>query len=422
LPPASLLAPVAKYVAGTQYHWRVLPLNATGVPLTADFEARPVTFMTVPSVPVSVKAIASGTTISVSWSKPVDNGGSPVIGYQLRWRASGAADWNEERLLATANPYSLTGLAGGAKHEFALAAITDIGTGPFSTIASATTGAVPGAPTLGAVTGGDRSAVVSWTPPTTTNGTITGYTVTAVPGDVIVRPAATARSVTVSGLTAGETYTFSVQAVNANGPGTASPSSEPVTLSAFSDVLPGAGFYADIQWMLHSGISTGTVLPSGAREYQPGAAVSRQVMSAFLYRAAGSPPFTAPAVPSFADVAVEHPFYRQIEWMKDAGISTGTTQSSGKPLFKPSDAVSRSAMAPFLYRAAGQPAFTTPAQPRFADVPTSHPFYKQIEWMAAMGISTGTTQPSGLPLYKPVDPVSRQAMAERVKAVETVGV
>ncbi len=133
---------------------------------------------------------------------------------------------------------------------------------------------------------------------------------TAVPGDIIARPAATARNVTVSGLTAGETYTFSVQAVNANGPGTASPSSEPVTLSAFSDVLPGAGFYADIQWMFHSGISTGTVLPSGAREYQPGAAVSRQAMSAFLYRAAGSPPFTTPAVPSFADVAVEHPLYR----------------------------------------------------------------------------------------------------------------
>ncbi len=97
--------------------------------------------------------------------------------------------------------------------------------------------------------------------------------------------------------------------------------------------------------------------------------------------------------------------------MKDAGLSTGTVQPTGKPLFKPADPVSRSAMAPFLYRAAGEPAFLVPAQPRFADVPTSHPFYKQIEWMAAMGISTGTAQPSGLPLYKPVDPVSRQAMA-----------
>jgi hypothetical protein len=31
--------------------------------------------------------------------------------------------------------------------------------------------------------------------------------------------------------------------------------------------------------------------------------------------------------------------------------------------------------------------------------------------MAQTGISTGTGQPSGLPLYKPADPVSRQAMA-----------
>ncbi len=31
--------------------------------------------------------------------------------------------------------------------------------------------------------------------------------------------------------------------------------------------------------------------------------------------------------------------------------------------------------------------------------------------MKGTGVSTGTAQPGGLPIYKPRDPVSRQAMA-----------
>jgi lysozyme len=55
---------------------------------------------------------------------------------------------------------------------------------------------------------------------------------------------------------------------------------------------------------------------------------------------------------------------------------------------------------------------TAPATQSFADVPTDLPnFAAAIGWMKSTGISTGTAQPSGLPLYKPVDPVSRQAMA-----------
>ena len=68
-------------------------------------------------------------------------------------------------------------------------------------------------------------------------------------------------------------------------------------------------------------------------------------------------------------------------------------------------------MAPFLYRVAGSPTFTTPTAASFADVPTTRPFPREAEWMRASGISTGTAQPTGAPLYKPVDPVTRRAMA-----------
>ena len=178
----------------------------------------------------------------------------------------------------------------------------------------------------------------------------------------------------------------------------------------FADVPnPLSAFYPYIQWMISEGISTGTAQPSGKPLYKPSDAVSRQAMSAFLYRLSRDS-FVPPSVATFADVPTTSGFFKQVEWMADTGISTGTVQPTGKPLYKPSDAVSRQAMAAFLYRMSGD-TFVAPSEATFADVSTTSTFFTQIEWMAANGISTGTAQPSGKPLFKASDPVSRQAMA-----------
>lgn len=178
----------------------------------------------------------------------------------------------------------------------------------------------------------------------------------------------------------------------------------------FADVAPNSGFYPDVQWMATAGISSGTVQPSGLPLYKPVDAVSRQAMAIFLLRFSGQS-FTPPAEQTFADVPPESPFYTAVEWMAAHGISAGTAQPAGKPLFKPVDAVSRRAMALFLARYKGVDTTTPPVAQSFADVPVSDPAAAAIGWMSQTGISTGTAQPSGLPLYKPVDPVSRQAMA-----------
>ncbi len=180
----------------------------------------------------------------------------------------------------------------------------------------------------------------------------------------------------------------------------------------FADVTtPSSAFFEYIQWMYASGASAGTAQPSGPPLYNPANAVSRQAMAAFLYRLANDS-FTPPAEPTFADVATDSPFYTQVEWMAAEGISTGTPQPSGKPLFNPLAAVSRQSMALFLARYSDVPNLeVAPATQTFADVPVSASTAAAIEWMYEAGISTGTPQPSGLPLYKPVDPVSRQAMA-----------
>jgi hypothetical protein len=179
----------------------------------------------------------------------------------------------------------------------------------------------------------------------------------------------------------------------------------------FADVAdPSYSFYPFIQWMALSGISTGTVQSSGKPLYNPANAVSRQAMASFLFKLSGET-FVAPSVSTFADVDPSATFFTAIEWMASKGISTGTPQASGKPLFKPADAVSRQAMALFLARYAHANLTVAPTAQSFADVPVDAPAAAAVKWMKDTGISTGTVQPSGLPLYKPVDPVSRQAMA-----------
>jgi hypothetical protein len=79
---------------------------------------------------------------------------------------------------------------------------------------------VPGAPTAFTGVSGNASAILSWTAPASNGTPIIGYTVTYNPGNLTATTAAT--TVTVTGLTNGTPYTFTVTATNAIGTGTAS--------------------------------------------------------------------------------------------------------------------------------------------------------------------------------------------------------
>ncbi|HEX4066124.1 MAG TPA: MBG domain-containing protein [Acidobacteriaceae bacterium] len=87
---------------------------------------------------------------------------------------------------------------------------------------------VPGAPTIGTATAGDTQATVSFTAPLFTGGSaITGYTVTANPSGITGTCAAS--PCTVTGLTNGISFTFTITATNSVGTGTASAASNSVT-------------------------------------------------------------------------------------------------------------------------------------------------------------------------------------------------
>lgn len=122
--------------------------------------------------------------------------------------------------------------------------------------------------------------------------------------------------------------------------------------------------------------------------------------------AAHAEPESEKAVTSFSDVPGNHTFKTEIDFLAGTGITTGYADGT----FRPSQPVLREQMAAFLYRLAGEPEFTAPATSPFADVPTSHTFYREITWLASTKVTTGYTE-AGVTTFKGSQPVLREQMA-----------
>jgi hypothetical protein len=169
----------------------------------------------------------------------------------------------------------------------------------------------------------------------------------------------------------------------------------------FADVPVGHPFFDDIGWLVDEEIATG--YSDGT--FRAGAAVSRQTMAAFLYRAAGSPLGADPscAVAPFDDVAIGHPFCGEIAWMVAEGVTTGY----GDGAFRPGDAISRQAMAAFLFRWTDQDRGGACAGTDFSDVDADHPFCEEIAWLADTGVTSGYEDGA----FRPGTVVTRQATA-----------
>lgn len=108
---------------------------------------------------------------------------------------------------------------------------------------------VPGPPTIGTAIAGNGQATVTFTPPVSNGGlSIISYIVTSSPGGLT---GTGPRPITVSGLTNGTAYTFTVTATNAIGTSVASSPSNPVT-----PVIPTP--VSDIEGNVYNTVTIGT--------------------------------------------------------------------------------------------------------------------------------------------------------------------
>jgi|GEM_PF-5849596 len=195
---------------------------------------------TPPAAPTGVTASVAPGQATVSWSAPAA-GTSPITGYFAR-----ATQDTTKNCTWSTGPLScvITGLMNGTSYTFVVRAASAVGNGAFSApSASVTPASVPGAPTnvVAAQAGTAASVTLTWTPPASSGGSpVTDYYGTSAPGGFLCySPASPTPSCTVTGLTFGTSYTFTVLAANALGNGPASaPSNAVIPVGLAGPLLP----------------------------------------------------------------------------------------------------------------------------------------------------------------------------------------
>ncbi|MBN8233293.1 VCBS repeat-containing protein [Corallococcus macrosporus] len=212
---------------GTAYTLHVVALNAVG---TGPEATETVTPVGPPAAPTDVVAVAGAGQLTLTWTAPTSNGGSPVTAYRVTPSVAGVAG-----AAVTVGPQTqavLTGLPRGTTYTVTVAAVNAVGTSADSQpSAEVTTPDVPGAPRTPLATALGKGRVrVDWALPESDGGSaLTRFSVRASPGGRTVNVAGSATSAILSGLEGGTHYTFTVQATNAVGDSELSPACDATT-------------------------------------------------------------------------------------------------------------------------------------------------------------------------------------------------
>lgn len=190
---------------------------------------------TVPDVPTGFSALAvSPTSVSLNWSPPQNNGGSPITGYRIDYRIAPSSTYSTLVTLGNLTTYTHSGLTTAKTYIYRVYAINAIGTGsptPEQPATPTTSSAPPKhiAPNppqnLVASIYSSTQINLSWSAPTSNGGPpVTGYRInytldSGAPINIVANSANTLTTYSHTGLQSGHTYTYKVYAINSVGIG-----------------------------------------------------------------------------------------------------------------------------------------------------------------------------------------------------------
>ena len=221
-------------ISGQVYYFKISAVNAWGA--SANTTEVHATTWTVPGAPV-LTTTAGNLQVVLSWTVP-NNGGSAITGYRVY---RGLISGGEILLIALSNmtAYNVSGLTNGQTYYFKVQAINVMGNGANSTEAFATPATVPASPVTLSATPGNTQIVLTWTAPATNGGSpITGYRIyrgMTSGSETLFTTVSVVLTYTMLNVTNGQTYYFTVSAVNAMGTGA---TSTEASTTPFAPVAP----------------------------------------------------------------------------------------------------------------------------------------------------------------------------------------
>lgn len=215
-----------------------------------------------PGAPTPVSATAGDGSASLSWPQAYSPD-APVDEYRITWDGGELSLGGDE--LAT----EITGLSNGTAYRFRVRAVNAHGPGPAAQSTEVTPGErAPGAPA--AVTAratGTGNATVSWDAVEDAHDYL--VVIDAAAGTDPSDRTAAGTSADISGLTPGETYTFTVTARTEGGVSGGSTASEPLTMPEAELGAPASvghsvsGTEVTVTWTRVEGAAQYTITPSG---------------------------------------------------------------------------------------------------------------------------------------------------------------
>lgn len=184
----------------------------------------------VPSNPTITQITSGNLQLSVAFSAPTSDGGSPITTYE--YSLDNGSTFTSA--VTTVSPLIITGLTNSVTYQVVLRAINVAGSSAPSTMVEGTPSTLPSPPTSLSGVPGDKQITVTFTPGNNGGSAITNYQYSTDNGTsyIALSPVDATSPITITklssdgttDLTNGTPYTVRLRAVNANGVSTASSS------------------------------------------------------------------------------------------------------------------------------------------------------------------------------------------------------
>jgi len=115
---------------------------ASGIwtPREAEAYKRSGVWPALPGAPTGVTGSNSSGSVALTWTAPASNGGYEVTDYIVQYSSDSGSNWSTFSHSASSSASAtVTGLTSGTSYIFRVAAVTSLGTGPYSSASSSVT-------------------------------------------------------------------------------------------------------------------------------------------------------------------------------------------------------------------------------------------------------------------------------------------